>query len=193
NSFDKALKITPNDAIILKNKDLALEKLVDQNRLKDSNALALGLNNNGIGYFKQGKYAEAINAFDQALRLTPNDAIILKNKDLALEQHRLKDSNALALGLNNGGNEYFKQGKYAEAINEYNQALRLTPNDETIKNNRDNAQKQIDQLKNKSSTRSDDFEVIWGIIAVVIGVSAIYIGFGVVGAPILIFGLAGIY
>src|SRR5208337_1005564 len=137
NSFDKALKITPNDAIILKNKDLALEKLVDQNRLKDSNALALGLNNNGIGYFKQGKYTEAINSFDQALRLTPNDV--------------------------------------------------------NIKNNRENAQKQIDQLKNKSSTRSDDFEAIFGLIALVIGGYATVIGFAAAGAPIFVVGLAGIY
>src|SRR5208337_156142 len=149
-AFDEALKITPNDTILKNNKDLALKKRDDQTRIKKSNAsLALDWNNNGLGYFKRAKYAEAINAFDQALRLSPNDTIILKNKDLALEQHRLKDSNALALGLNNSGNGYFKQGKYAEAINEYNQALRLTPNDETIKNNRDNAQKILEKSKTK--------------------------------------------
>jgi tetratricopeptide (TPR) repeat protein len=152
--FTQALAITPNDANILKNKDFALKKLDEQKQLKKSNdSIALNWHTKGIDYLKQEKYAEAITAFDEALKITPNDTILKNNKDLALKkrdaQNRLKDSNALALGLNNSGNGYFKQGKYAEAINEYNQALRLTPNNKTIKNNRDNAQKNLEKSKTK--------------------------------------------
>ena len=54
----------------------------------------------------QGKYDEAIKAYDEAIRLDPN----------------------LAEAWNNKGNALYSQGKYDEAIKAYDEAIRLDPN-----------------------------------------------------------------
>jgi hypothetical protein len=64
-------------------------------------------NNKGIALKAQGKYDEAIEAFDEAIRLDPNDASAWKNKGLALSH----------------------QDKYDEAIQAYDEAIRLDPQD----------------------------------------------------------------
>src|SRR5205823_15061427 len=56
---------------------------------------------------KQGRYEEAIEACEQAIRLDPNDAGAYSSKGVAL----------------NG------QGRYEEAIKACEQAIRLNPND----------------------------------------------------------------
>ena len=63
-------------------------------------------NNKGIAFGQQGKYDEAIQAYDEAIRLDPNDANAWHNKGFA---------------LNN-------QGKYDEAIKCFDEAIRLNPN-----------------------------------------------------------------
>lgn len=45
--------------------------------------LAAALNNRGVGYSNKGDYERAIQDFDQALRLTPNDALVLYNRGKA--------------------------------------------------------------------------------------------------------------
>jgi tetratricopeptide (TPR) repeat protein len=59
----------------------------------------------GIGLAEQGKYDEAIKAFDEAIRLNPSDAMAWNNKGLAL----------------------YAQGKYDEAIKSYDEVIRLKP------------------------------------------------------------------
>ena len=54
--------------------------------------------NLGFSFFNQGKYQEATNQFNQALRISPNYA----------EAH------------NNLGFSFFNQGKYREAMNQFN-------------------------------------------------------------------------
>jgi len=131
-AFNQALKINQNNSLIWNHKGCAL--------------------------FELGKYSEAIDAFTQALGISPNDETIKNNKEFALEklnaqneQSCLKKSNdSNARDLNEKGAEYFKQNKYAEAITSFDQALRLNPNDETIKNNREIAIKKL-ELVDKGS------------------------------------------
>jgi tetratricopeptide (TPR) repeat protein len=70
-------------------------------------------NNLGNAFFNQGKYQEATNQYNEALRINPNSA----------EAH------------NNLGNVFFNQGKYQEATNQYNQALRINPYSAEAHNN----------------------------------------------------------
>jgi len=59
--------------------------------------------NEGIALAEQGKYDEAIEYFDSAIKINPQDAKVWYNKGLVL----------------------FLQGKYAEAIDAYNNAINL--------------------------------------------------------------------
>lgn len=45
--------------------------------------LAAALNNRGVAYSNKGDYGRAIQDFDQALRLTPKDALVLNNRGKA--------------------------------------------------------------------------------------------------------------
>jgi tetratricopeptide (TPR) repeat protein len=63
-------------------------------------------NNKGVALKNLGKYDEAIEAFDRAIRLDPNDAPTWSYK----------------------GNAFNSQGKYDEAIKAYDEAIRLDPN-----------------------------------------------------------------
>ncbi len=60
----------------------------------------------GAAFLNQGEYQEAINHYNEALRINPNFA----------EAH------------NNLGNVFLKQVKYQEAIKQYNEVLRINPN-----------------------------------------------------------------
>ncbi len=59
----------------------------------------------GVALAMQGKYDEAIQAFDEAIRLDPEDALAWNNKGVALAM----------------------QGKYDEAIQAYDETIRLYP------------------------------------------------------------------
>jgi tetratricopeptide (TPR) repeat protein len=63
--------------------------------------------NKGWALGNQGKYAEAIQAYDEAIRLDPEDAGPWNDKGSAL----------------------YNLGKYAEAIQAYDEAIRLDPGD----------------------------------------------------------------
>ena len=62
-------------------------------------------NNKGIALYSQGKYNEAIKAYDEAIKLDPKYAMAWNNKGLALNS----------------------QGKYNEAIKAYDEAIKLDP------------------------------------------------------------------
>lgn len=184
-SFTQALGISPNDANIEKNKEFAFKKLIEQNEqncLKKSNeSLVHEWNEKGTVLCKLEKYSEAINAFDQALLLYPNDETLKNNKEFAFkkfieqnEQNRLKKSNeSLALDWNEKGIEYFKQEKYAEAITAFDLALKITPNDGTIKNNKDEANKKKIEKSKTNPISSVIFVFILLAIIVFFGVNIV--------------------
>ena len=70
--------------------------------------------NKGLALGEQGKYDEAMEAFDEAISLNPNYALAWYNKGVVLDN----------------------QGKYGEAIQAYNEAIRLDPNDADAWNNK---------------------------------------------------------
>ena len=82
---------------------------------------AIDWNNRGDSLFEQGKYDQAIQAYDEALRLDPNYETARDNQVRALTAK---------------GNSLLDQSKYDQAIQAYDEALRLDPNYALAANNR---------------------------------------------------------
>ncbi len=78
-------------------------------------------NNRGIAYYDLGEYAQAIENYDQSLRIDANDADY----------------------YNNRGNAYAKLEEYARAIADYDQALQLNPGNAITYNGRGAAYRQL--------------------------------------------------
>ncbi len=71
---------------------------------------------NGIMLHNQGKFAEALECYDKALAIAPQNSNVLSNKGLSLHN----------------------QGKFAEALECYDKALAIAPQDEFIIKRRNN-------------------------------------------------------
>lgn len=78
---------------------------------------ATELADKGKAFYDQGKYDEAIQAYDEAINLDHNNATTWANKGMA----------------------FFAQGKYDETILAYNEAIKLDPNDGSVWNNKGTA------------------------------------------------------
>jgi tetratricopeptide (TPR) repeat protein len=65
--------------------------------------------NTGLNFYNQGKYIEAINAYDEAIKLDPN-------------------STQTWQAWNGKGDALYGQGKYDEAVQAYDRAIQLCPN-----------------------------------------------------------------
>jgi tetratricopeptide (TPR) repeat protein len=128
----------------------AIEYLNEAIRLKPDYAEAYG--NRGIAYVKLGQYQRAIQDYDTAIRLKPDDAIavaVYNNRGLAyaeLGQYqraiqdydtaiRLKPDYAMAAYYNRG-DAYANLGQHQRAIQDYDTAIRLKLNDAKVYNNR---------------------------------------------------------
>jgi serine/threonine protein kinase len=98
-------------------------------------------------YLKAKRYQEALAAFEQAIRLDPDDASIYNGKGLVLRELK-RSQEALAayeraIRLDpNYAEAYFNKGNvlddlehYEEALAAYEQAIRLDPNDADFYNN----------------------------------------------------------
>ena len=94
---------------------------------------AIDWNNRGDSLFEQGRYDQAIQAYDEALRVDPNYETARDNQVRALTAK---------------GNSLLDQSKYDQAIQAYDEALRLDPNHKSAWNNKGNAlfnQRKYDQ------------------------------------------------
>lgn len=104
--------------------------------------------NLGDAYYKQGRYDEAIQSFQNSLSLTENE------KEKAAAYHNI-------------GNSLVKKKEYKDGINAYKQALKLNPSDlETkynlsyalnmMKQNQQNQNQQNKNDKNKDQNKNQD-------------------------------------
>ena len=85
NYYTEACKIDPYDPEILNNEKLALEKL--EIILDDAKKnVVLSRKRDGNTYYQKGLYQEALNCFNKALIIAPDDQELLTNKERALEK-----------------------------------------------------------------------------------------------------------
>jgi tetratricopeptide (TPR) repeat protein len=140
-AYDAAIKLDPNYADARNNKGEILKVIGDPN-------LALDWYNKGTALQDQGKFDEAVEAYDEAIRLDPKLALAWTNKGAALDAQGKLDKaveaydEAIRLdpnkanSWNNKGTSLSKQGKYNEAVEAYNEAIRLDPNYAVAWNNK---------------------------------------------------------
>jgi len=120
------------------------------------------LNNQGLKFLEQNKYAEALDCFNKVLLMEPNNLVGLNHKGLVFyEQDKYDEAincynqvlnidaeNIFA--LHNKGNALYAQGKNQEAIQCFNKVLKKKPND-------------LDALNNKGLVLHDEEQYIEAI------------------------------
>jgi tetratricopeptide (TPR) repeat protein/predicted membrane-bound spermidine synthase len=113
-----------------------------------NNSYADAYNSSGTAYAKLGQSQRAIEDFNQAIRLQPDDAMAYNNRgavycsigqyQLAIEDYnqaiRLQPDDVMA--YNNRGAAYYSIGQYQSAIEDYTKVIRITPDDSNAYNNR---------------------------------------------------------
>ncbi len=151
--YDKALTIDPSYKDALKAKKEGVKKLADDKVLENKNyrdALKyyrekFNIDMDGSLYFKaimsykSGKYSEALEYFNEALKSDPEDIDSLTGKGMVLlKQKHIKESieyfdRALKLDKKHAKTLYYKglalhhDGRYKEAIKYYDEALKINP------------------------------------------------------------------
>ena len=103
---------------------------------------APALFNKGISFYHQGKYVEAISAFDEAIEIDPQYAAALCYKSFALDELGKHDdatsvynkaieidSQYVAAAWENKGNDLEQSKRYDDALEAYNRAIDLDPKD----------------------------------------------------------------
>jgi tetratricopeptide (TPR) repeat protein len=102
----------------------------------------------GLVLFAEGKIEDAIDQYNEAIRITPDYTETYNNRgmayaDLGQHQRAIEDYNEAiritpdyAKAYNNRGVAYATLGQYQRAIEDYNEAIRITPDYAKAYNNR---------------------------------------------------------
>ena len=149
-AFESAGKLMPGDAQAAKLLKQAQVAQADAIRIAQEEAKAAKLEQQkktqfgtlmkeASAAFDQKKYTEAKSLLQEALKLYPMDAGALrglKDASAALDAAKTppKDNKALYQKAMKDGSGLEQQGKYADAIKKYNEALQLMPNDTQASN-----------------------------------------------------------
>jgi tetratricopeptide (TPR) repeat protein len=130
--------------------DAAIEactRVIASGKFKDSD-VAIAYNNRALALTAKGEHNLAIASYNEALRLAPNDAIILSNRATAWYRKGDQDraiadfDRSLALKprdnvtLRGRGNAWFRKGDYDRAAADFSATTSIDPKDAVAYNNR---------------------------------------------------------
>jgi tetratricopeptide (TPR) repeat protein len=128
-AFNQSIRLNPNDAIVYMKLGLAYSALRKYKEAVNGLKMAIRINPEivnaeayyylGYSYFERGNHKDALEAFKQALYLTRAEVI---DKDAAAEQSFPLEQIHYSLGRS-----YLSLGRYQEAINELNEAVKVNP------------------------------------------------------------------
>jgi tetratricopeptide (TPR) repeat protein len=130
-SYNKAAKLFPKDEYTLEQIKIVTQKITDE---KENIAAFNEFINNGDRFMRENKYTEATLQYKAALNLYPNNNTA---KDKYNNAKSLKENydklSADFEQLKKEANDFVLRKKYAEAIEKYQQALSIFPNDSDLK------------------------------------------------------------
>ena len=154
-SYNKAVKLFPKDEYTLEQIKVVTQKINDE---KEKIASFNEFVNNGDRFMSQEKYTEATIQYKAALNLYPNNSSV---KDKYNNAKSLKENydklSADFEQLKREANDFVMRKRYAEAIEKYQLALSIFPNDSDIKSliNSLTAQKDISDRYNSKINEAD--------------------------------------
>ena len=130
-SYNKAVKLFPKDEYTLEQIKIVTQKIKDE---KENIASFNQFINNGDRFMSEGKYTEATLQYKAALNLYTNNTSAKDkyNNAKSLKENYDKLSSDFEQ-LKREANDFVLRKKYAEAIEKYQQALSIFPNDSDLK------------------------------------------------------------
>lgn len=145
--YQEALRIKPNDASAKNKLDNTLQKIREENKKEEQFFEYI---DNGDNFYSNNELDKALAEYNKALKIFPKDEYALGKKQeittiLKDEKDKLDSFNEMvALGDN-----LLKQEKYAEAVMQYESALKLYPNNSAAKSKYQDAKskKEVYDLK----------------------------------------------
>lgn len=145
--YQESLRIKPNDASAKNKLDNTLQKIREENKKEEQFFEYI---DNGDNFYSNNELEKALAEYNKALKIFPKDEYALGKKQeittiLKDEKDKLDSFNEMvALGDN-----LLKQEKYAEAVMQYESALKLYPNNSAAKSKYQDAKskKEVYDLK----------------------------------------------
>ena len=155
--YNKALKIFPKDEYALGKKEEISTIIKDEkDKLNDFNEMVTVADR----LLKEEKYAEAVMQYESALQLYPNNSAVKEKFQDAKSKKSAYDSKVSEFErLKSQGQEFALRKKYAEAIDAYEQALQVFPNETELLNqiNELRAKKDVAERYDAKITEADAF------------------------------------
>src|SRR5262249_24251497 len=157
---------------------------LQSNILSETNRRS-ALNNRGIAYRNQGDYAHAIEDFNEAIKINPNDDKVLNNLgalymnqgdyDHAIQSYdaAIKLNPDYFIAIKNRGAAYVNKGDYQRAMMDYDYALMLMPEHPVVLQTRgilhffvqDFPGSAMDEKAALMANPSDGYSAIWYYLA----------------------------
>jgi len=155
NHYSKAHQLVPTNVVYLTNRaaayfeagkfdecikdcDLAIEE--GRKQRADYKQIAKAFTRIGNAHMKLHRYNEAMDAYNHSLTedRTPETLTLYQKAEKLKKENDIKAylDPQISTEAKDRGNEFFKQGKFPEAIAEYSEAIKRNPEDHTLYSNR---------------------------------------------------------
>lgn len=147
--YQEALRVKPNDANAKAKLDKTLQKIREENKKEEQFFEHI---DNADDLYAKGELEKALDQYNKALKLFPKDEYALGKKaeiTATLQDEREKVDNFNAMVTL--GDNLLKQEKYAEAVMQYESALKLYPNNTSAREKYQEAKNKKDAYDTKTS------------------------------------------